>query len=78
MQRHLIEQDLLKARRYVVAGAQDVLEQREQVIQLEAAGQDTKEARTLLAQFEEIQAMNIAEVEKLLAELATSARGIRQ
>ena len=69
MDRALIGDHLAKAERHVDEGHRHVAHQREIVASLERDGNDTTQARALLAQFEELQAMFIADRDRLLREL---------
>jgi Spy/CpxP family protein refolding chaperone len=63
------EQHLVKAEEHVRAGEDRVRRQRALLEQLARDGHDTREARSLLKQFEEIQATFIAERDRLRNEL---------
>lgn len=49
------------------------MRQREIVAELERDGHDVSEARKLLVQFEELQAMHVADRDRLIDELAAAA-----
>ncbi len=57
-------QHLAESERHVRDGALIVARQRELVARLERDGHDTHAARALLAQFEELQALHIADCER--------------
>jgi hypothetical protein len=53
----------------VALGAKHVARQREIIAELERDGHDTTQALALLAHFEQLQAMHIADRDRLLGEL---------
>ncbi len=69
MERSIIEQRLAIAERHVAEGQRHVLEQCERVARMERAGRNCSESRRLLAQFEELQSMPIADRERIRNEL---------
>ena len=65
MDYELILSHLKLARKHVVVGEKLVINQRALVRRLEEDGHDTSEAKLLLAQFEELHQMHVADVERL-------------
>jgi hypothetical protein len=61
---------LAQARRHVAIGERHIARQRELVIELERDGHDASSAKQLLVQFEELQALHIADRDRLEQELA--------
>jgi hemerythrin len=72
MNRGLLERHLAQAERHVTEGSIHVERQRELVQQLERKGQDSSGARSLLANFEDVLRMHIADRDRLATELAGS------
>lgn len=72
MDRAMILNHLNQAHRHVAEGARQVAEQRERVQKLERDGDDTRDSRLLLKQFEELLALHIADRERLERELFES------
>jgi hypothetical protein len=70
MDRALIEQQLAVAERLVLEAEQNVTRQRERIAQLEGSGFDATMSRDILRQFEQSQAIYIADRERLRRELA--------
>ena len=68
--RNLLLEHLDQARRHVAEGAEHVVRQRELVARMERDGHDTAEARRLLGQFEEMQALHVADRDRIEDELA--------
>ena len=66
----MILDHLEQARRHVAEGDHHVGRQRERVSQLARDGHDTKEAQRLLRRFEELQALHVADRDRLERELA--------
>jgi hypothetical protein len=62
-------ENLRRAEEHVVVGAKNVARQRDIIAELERNGQDTTQALALLAHFEQLQAMHIADRDRLLEEL---------
>jgi hypothetical protein len=61
-----VDQDMIKrhfeqAERHVALGKKHIARQREIVAELERDGHDTRSARSLLSQFEELQKMHVAD-----------------
>ena len=69
MDRSMIREHLAQAERHVSEGERHVARQREIVATLERDGHDTVAARATLTQFEELQAMHVADRDRLLGEL---------
>lgn len=67
----MLEQHLQLAAKHVAEGKQHLADQRELICRLERDGHDATEARRLLKQFEELQAMHTADRDRLLLEKAT-------
>jgi hypothetical protein len=70
MDRKMLKRHLAQAKTHVETGRKNIARQRKVIAKLENGGRDTKEARTILAQFDELQAMHIADLERILRELA--------
>jgi hypothetical protein len=68
--RAMIEEHLALAERHVTEGERHVAEQRERVFILAKGGHDTTEASRLLQQFEDLQALHVADRDRLKLELA--------
>ena len=60
---------LALAEEHVALGAKNVARQREIIAELERDGHDATQAWELLAQLEQLQAMHVADRERLLGEL---------
>jgi len=71
--RKMLERHLRQAERHVAAGQQHISRQRELIAQLERDDHDTSAAKSLLAQFEELQMMHIAHRDRLGRELGKAA-----
>ena len=69
MDRALTEDHLAQAERHVADGHRHVAHQRELVANLERDGHDAVQARSLLAQFESLLALHIADRDRLRSEL---------
>jgi hypothetical protein len=65
-----LEHRLSLAERHVQMGESQLAKQREHVAQLERSGYETKTADAMLKQFEELQKLHLADLEKLRNELA--------
>jgi hypothetical protein len=74
MDRKLLQTSLAQAERHVVEGERHVARQRNLVTALERDGHDTSRAVQLLCQFEELQAMHVADRDRLRKELGLSGR----
>jgi hypothetical protein len=70
MDRATVTAHLAQAERHVALGEQHIARQREIVSELEDGSHDAVQARRLLAQFEELQALHIADRDRLRRELA--------
>lgn len=68
----LLRDHLAIAERHVASGNRVVTRQRRLVSKLEADGHDTREAQALLARFEDLQALHIADRDRLIDELKSS------
>jgi hypothetical protein len=64
-----------QAERHVNLGESHIARQREGVVELERDGHDTTEARRLLANFEELQGMHLADRDRIRYELAQKLAG---
>lgn len=73
MDKAILQDHLAHADRHVLEGNGHIARQREIVATLEREGHDTVAARALLAQFEELQAMHIADRDRLLRELGNGS-----
>lgn len=69
MDRVILEDHLAAAERHLAEALCEVANQREHVVQLERDGLDTAEPTRLLRQLEELQALHVADRERLLKEL---------
>jgi len=69
MDAEMARDHLAQAERHVAQGERHIARQREIIAELERDGHDTAQARATLAQFEEIQAMHVAERDRLRHEL---------
>jgi hypothetical protein len=65
-----MEMALEQAKRHAASGEADIARQRGLADQLERHGHDAKLAWELLQTFEQLQAMHVAEIERLKRELA--------
>jgi Spy/CpxP family protein refolding chaperone len=70
MDKAMLLDHLEKARRHVAEGELHLAHQRELVAKLGRDGHDTKDARQLLEQFEELQQLHIQDRDRLERELA--------
>jgi len=70
MDRALLLQQLEQSGKRIEAGVQKVTKQRETIAGLAADGHDTVEAKRVLADFEQAQAMSLAHYERIEIELA--------
>jgi hypothetical protein len=69
MDREILEEHLAQADRHVEEGWGHLDRQRKVIAELERDGHGAREARRLLHQFEEMQAMHIADRDRLRQEL---------
>lgn len=65
----MVEAHLAQADRHVHRGDEIITEQKQRVAELERDGHDTKAARELLALFEEVQRVHLADRNRLRHEL---------
>ena len=72
MNRKMFEDHLEQAERHVAIGQAHIRRQRELIVQLRRDGQDYADATQLLVQAYELQALNIADHDRLLKELQKS------
>jgi hypothetical protein len=77
MDRATLEEHLALAAAHVAAGERLVARQRELVAQLERDGHDTLEATKVLNQLEQLQALYIADRDRLRKELGLQAGAAR-
>jgi hypothetical protein len=70
LNRRIMEMALEQAKRHAASGEVDIARQRGVADQLERHGHDAKLAWELLQTFEQLQAMHVAEIERLIRELA--------
>jgi hypothetical protein len=70
MDRWMVERHLAQAERHVAQGESHIARQREIILDLASGGHDLKEAKALLAQFEDTQSSHIADRDRIRAELA--------
>ena len=69
MDREMVERHLAQAEAHIETGYKNIARQREVIAHMEREGQDTASARHTLTQFEELQALHIADRERILREL---------
>src|SRR5262249_20644617 len=72
LNRHTLEAHLREAKRHVSLGEGGIARQQAVIDELERDGHDSELARQLLDTFEKLQAMHIADVKRLEAELAAA------
>jgi hypothetical protein len=70
MDREMLKRHLALAEEHIATGEKNIARQRDLIAQLERDGHDTASARTFLREFEQLQALHIAERERLLSELS--------
>lgn len=70
MERAVVMQRLAQAERHAADGEKHVARQRDLVAEIGRDGHDTELALMLLIRFEELQALNISDRDRLRAELA--------
>jgi hypothetical protein len=68
--RAVSERNVAEAEKHVRIGERNIARQRELISRLERDGHDSAEARKLLAKFEELQAMYLAERDRLWRDIA--------
>ena len=66
----MLRRHLAEAKAHVEMGSKTLARQRELIAELERDGHDSTQARAMLKQFEEVQAMHITDRERILRELA--------
>jgi hypothetical protein len=66
---------LQQAERHVAEGERHLARQKEIVAELPGDGHDARAARALLAQFEDLLALHIADRDRIRAELVTATEG---
>lgn len=66
----MVEDHLAQAERHVTDGNRHIVEQRRRVFTMQRGGRDTTESFRLLRQFEELQALHVADRDRLRLELA--------
>jgi hypothetical protein len=70
MDRKMLKRHLAQAKAHIETGRKNIARQRKAIAKLERGGQDTNKARAALTQFEELQAMHLADRDRILRELA--------
>ena len=70
MDREMLKRHLAQAEENIATGDKNIARQRDVIAQLERDGHDTASARSFLREFEQLQAVLIAERERLLSELS--------
>jgi hypothetical protein len=70
MDREMLKRHLALAEEHIATGEKNIARQRDLIAQLEREGRDTASARIFLREFEQLQALHIAERERLLSELS--------
>lgn len=70
MDRTIVEHHLAQAERHVAEGENHIARQRQIIDELASGGHDLKAARDLLAKFEDVQTLHVADRDRLRAELA--------
>jgi hypothetical protein len=68
MDRIMLIHHLAQAEEHVASSRRAIIRQRELVLDLERDGQDTGEARRLLATFEDLERLHVADRERVLKE----------
>jgi hypothetical protein len=66
----MLEEHLLLAEEHIATGKRNIAKQRSIIHELERDGHDTAMAKMLLAQFEELEALHMADRNRIMAELA--------
>jgi hypothetical protein len=72
MDRVMLERHLTQVEAHIVRGEQHLTRQRELVFELERHGRDSEQAQRLLLLFEELQALHIADRDRIFEELSLS------
>jgi hypothetical protein len=70
MDREMLKRHLAQGEENIATGDKNIARQRDVIAQLERDGHDTASARSFLREFEQLQAVLIAERERLLSELS--------
>jgi hypothetical protein len=70
MDREMLKRHLAQTEEHIATGDKNIARQRDVIAQLERDGHDTASARSFLREFEQLQALHIAERERLLRELS--------
>jgi len=65
----ILQENLAMANRHIATGNRVIIRQRQLIGELGADGHDTREALALLVQFEELQALHLADRNRLIGEL---------
>ena len=78
-QRPVFDRDMLKrhlrqAEEHIAKGEKNIARQWELIAKLERDKHDTAQARAILDQFQELQAMHLAERERILRELSEESK----
>lgn len=66
----MLERRLAQAERHIAEGESRIARQREIILDLASGGHDLKQAKELLAQFEDMQSTHIADRDRIRAELS--------
>jgi hypothetical protein len=70
MNRSVLQERLNRVRRHIAMGEENLARLREIIARLERSGHDSSAARELLARFEELQKLPVADRDRLEMELA--------
>jgi hypothetical protein len=70
MDQEMLKRHLAQAEEHIATGDKNIGRQRDVIAELERDGHDTASARTFLRELEQLQAVLIAERERLLSELS--------
>jgi hypothetical protein len=73
MDREMLQRHLAQAEQHIETGRKHIARQHEIITELERDGHETTMARALLDQFEQSQAIHIADRERILRELGKEA-----
>ena len=77
MDRDILERHLARVEERVAIGATNIARQRELIAELERDGHDASQAKQMLAQFLDLQAMHIADRDRLIKELSELPPSLR-
>ena len=66
----MLERRLAQAERHIAEGESRIARQREIILDLASGGHDLKQAKELLAQFEDMKSKHIADRDRIRAELS--------